>query len=506
MAPRKQPQQTTANPAVHKLAAYVLSGYPVLWVNTLEEHRTVEAIVDWAQNLKLEGGGSKKVYKWELANGWVDFQSGVADAKQNDPAAVLPMFPSKSDDSILLLPDFHFFCHERTPSTIRQFKEMSEELKTKGKTIIIISPKVAIPLELEKMMSIVEFALPTETELYEKVKPMVAKNAKDIAHNINAETLKPARGLTMEECENAVALSLREHQDIKKSVLESEKLQAVKKTHGLELYQRIDVGELGGLENLKTYIRNRKKAFYDDSMPNLRGIILIGCPGVGKSLAAKVIASELDFPLIRLDIGSLKGQMVGQSEERMRQALKQIDAISPCVVWCDELEKAIGGVQSSNKTDGGTTSNMFGYLLTWMQESKTKKYIVGTVNDIGDLLQISSGALVRRFDDIFYVDVPSTKERREILAIMNKRYNTKIELAYAEVMENWTGAEIEKCVIASVYDGFESAMKIIRPIYNSNSANMKTLKKWALDNARVANVLDSEEHPSDGVRSISKEV
>lgn len=166
----------------------------------------------------------------------------------------------------------------------------------------------------------------------------------------------------------------------------------------------------------------------------------------------------------------------------------------------DELEKAIGGVQSSNKTDGGTTSNMFGYLLTWMQESKTKKYIVGTVNDIGDLLQISSGALVRRFDDVFYVDVPSTKERREILVIMNKRYKTNIALAFAEAMENWTGAEIEKCVIASVYDGFESAMKSIHPLYNSNSDNLKKTKKWAQDNARIANV--QEDVSGDGIRTI----
>lgn len=162
-------------------------------------------------------------------------------------------------------------------------------------------------------------------------------------------------------------------------------------------------------------------------------------------------------------------------------------------------------MQSSNKTDGGTTSNMFGYLLTWMQESKTKKYIVGTCNDIGDLLQISYGALVRRFDDVFFVDVPSEKERRAILDIMNKRYHTSIPLAKAVAMENWTGAEIEKFVIASVYDGEDNAFKSVRPIFNSNSENLKKIKKWALENARIANVLESEEHESDGIRKITQE-
>lgn len=343
MAPRKQPSanQSSPNPAMQKLASYILSGYPVLWVNTLEEHRTTQAIVEWAKELKLEDGRKKKIYKWELANGWMDFQSGVNDDKENDPGRVLPMFEGKSEDSILLLPDFHFFCHERTPSTIRQFKEMSEEFKNRGKTVIIISPKIAIPLELEKMISIVEFELPSEVELYDRVRPMIEKNAKGIASNITAENFKPARGLTIEECENAVALSLHVHEDIKKSVLEAEKLQAVKKTHGLELYQRVNSDQLGGLENLKTYIQNRKKAFEKDDMPNLRGILLVGLPGAGKSLSAKVIASELDFPLLRLDIGSLKGSMVGESEGRMRQALKLIDAISPAVVWINKLVQTL---------------------------------------------------------------------------------------------------------------------------------------------------------------------
>lgn len=332
MPPRKQTQgEAAVNPAVLKLASYVLSGYPVLWVNTLEEHRTVEAIVEWAQNVKLEKNRKKKIYKWELANGWVDYQTEVTDENQNDPKDILKFFDSKSEDSILLLPDFHFFCHDRAPGIIRSFKELSEKFKSVGKTVIIVSPKIAIPLELEKMISIIEFELPTEHELFAKVRPMIEKNTAGL--NLTSECMKPARGLTLEEGENAVALSLRQHQDIRKSVLEEEKLQAIKKTHGLELYHRVDSDQLGGLENLKIYIRNRKRAFYDDNLPGLRGIILIGCPGVGKSLSAKVIASELDFPLIRLDIGSLKGQMVGQSEERMRMALKQIDAISPCVVW-----------------------------------------------------------------------------------------------------------------------------------------------------------------------------
>jgi len=171
----------------------------------------------------------------------------------------------------------------------------------------------------------------------------------------------------------------------------------------------------------------------------------------------------------------------------MREALKLIDAISPVVVWIDEIEKALGGVLSSNVTDGGTTSSMFGHLLTWMQESTSKKYIVATSNNIEELMAISHGALIRRFDDIFFVDLPSLEERKEILKIMNQKYNTDIPLQLAEKMENWTGAEIEKFVITSVFDGIEEALSSIKPIYKQNKEAIEKLRNWARSNARIAN-------------------
>jgi len=176
----------------------------------------------------------------------------------------------------------------------------------------------------------------------------------------------------------------------------------------------------------------------------------------------------------------------------MRQALSIIDAISPCVVWIDEIEKSLGGVQSSNKTDGGTTSAMFGYLLTWMQESKSPKFIVATCNDIDDLLSISQGALLRRFDDIFFVDLPSEQERTEILKIMNARYNTNHELSLSNRMEGWTGAEIEKFVIASVYDGVDEAFANIKPLYHQNREKIEKAREWAKFNARLANSSQDE--------------
>jgi len=306
----------------------------------------------------------------------------------------------------------------------------------------------------------------------------------------------------MQEAENASALSLAiEKNGISKSFIEGQKTQMLRKGGLLEVHEPAPLSQLGGLDVLKEYLQNRKRGLSDPSMPALRGILLVGLPGGGKSLAAKVCASVFDTILVRLDVGVLMGGIVGQSENNMRQALQVIDAVSPCVVWMDEIEKGFGGVASSNRTDGGTTSRMFGQLLHWMQESKHRKYIVATCNDVIELFTISQGALVRRFDDVFFVDVPNTIERREIIAIMNGRYGTTFDVkVWAGKCEGWTGAEIEKFVIASIYDGEDSALDAVHPIYQQNREIIDKLRDWAKANARCANKADTHEGAPEWVR------
>ncbi len=158
-----------------------------------------------------------------------------------------------------------------------------------------------------------------------------------------------------------------------------------------------------------------------------------------------------------------------------------------CIATKLEIEKVLGGVQSSSKSDSGTTAAMFGYLLTWMQESKKPKYICATANDMGDLMAISQGALLRRFDDIFFVDLPSQSERIEVLKIMNRRYKTNISSDYVNRMDGWTGAEIEKFTIASIYDGIEDAFVNIKPVYHQNREAIEKARDWSKSNARAAN-------------------
>lgn len=452
---------------------YLKAGYPCLWVQTHEEDRAITAL---SQTEDYE------VYQWDIVTGLQNLKTRIAQPMA-DPVAPLKAIPTLPETCILFLKDFHKFI--ASVEVFRTLKTVIPTMKSSGRHIVFVSPTVNIPIELEKDITIYPFSLPTVKDLVDLAGKIVRDNELDVP--IDEATISIGQGLTLAEAENTFALSIIQKKCFSKQVIENEKLQAIRKSGLMEFYPAVPESELGGVLSLKSYIHNRKKGFLNKDLPTPKGILMVGPPGSGKSLAAKVTASVLDFPLIRLDIASLKGSLVGESERKMRQALDLIDAVSPAVILLDEIEKALGGVQSSNKTDGGTTSAMFGHLLTWMQESTKPKFLVATCNSMEDLLSISQGALLRRFDDIFYVDLPSDPERRDILKIMNDRYKTSIPQKLTERMDGWTGAEIEKFVKASVYDGTEEALVNIRPISIQNKDVIDKARKWAESNARFAN-------------------
>lgn len=457
-------------------AAYLKAGYPCLWVETHEEERAV-------RTLSLEAEGYR-ILSWDIVSGLRDHTSGQVRSV-SDPLKALQTIPTLPEGSLVFLRDFHRFIN--SIEIIRTIKNLIPALKSTDRHLIVVSPVLQIPVELEKEITVLAFGLPTVDDLLNVASRIVTEN--DLAAAVDEQAVAAGRGLTLHEAENAMALSLVTAKTFSKPVIEAEKLQAVRKSGLMEIYEPVPESELGGLDALKRYIHNRKRGFSDPALPAPRGILLVGVPGAGKSLSAKVTASVLDFPLLRLDIPALKGSLVGESEQKMRRALALIDAVSPCVVWIDEIEKALGGVQSSNRSDAGTTSNMFGALLTWMQESETRKYIIATCNDIDDLLTISQGALLRRFDDIFFLDLPSGDERSAILSIMNARYHTDLDEGLTTRMDGWTGAEIEKFVVASIYDGRDEAFAQTKPIFHQNREKIEKAREWAKFNARLANGL-----------------
>lgn len=456
---------------------YLKAGYPLLWVQTHEEDRAIKSYAS-----EVNGNGYH-IYVWDIVGGFKDMATGKAQ-DMADPLAPLTTALTLPEGSVVFLKDYHVFIEN--VEIFRTIKNIAVGLKSTDKHLVFISPVLKIPVELEKDITVLEFNLPNVEELETVAKQIVEENELDIEIDRNA--VVSGKGLTLNEAENSFALSLVQEKEFSKKVIENEKLQTIRKSGLMELYEPMPESELGGMERLKGYIHNRKKGFYDDNLPTPKGILLVGLPGGGKSLSAKVTASVLDVPLVKLDISSLKGSLVGESEQKMRQALAIIDAVAPCVIWIDEIEKSLGGVQSSSRTDGGTTSSMFGYLLTWMQESTTPKFIVATCNDIGELLTISQGALLRRFDDVFFVDLPGYQERFDIYDIMKRRYGTdNISYDWPSKMDGWTGAEIEKFVVASIYDGEDEAFENIKPIFQQNRDKIEAARDWAKNNARIAN-------------------
>ena len=229
-------------------------------------------------------------------------------------------------------------------------------------------------------------------------------------------------------------------------------------------------------------------------------IILVGIPGTGKSLASKATASLLGWPLIRLDIGSLKSSLVGDSERRIREATTVIDAFGEVVVWIDEVEKGFSGSKSSGELDAGTTANMFSHFLTWVQESNTSAIIMATANDISKLPPefIRAG----RFDATFFVDLPTIQERIDIIKIMNRKYGSEIPTTYAQRLANYTGAEIEQLAKDSLYDGVDEAFKALVPLSRVMREEIIALKDWARNRARPANRQESEPKDQRKIRQI----
>jgi SpoVK/Ycf46/Vps4 family AAA+-type ATPase len=198
----------------------------------------------------------------------------------------------------------------------------------------------------------------------------------------------------------------------------------------------------------------------------------------------------MGWPLIRLDIGGLKNSLVGESERRMREATKVIDAFGEAVIWLDEIEKAFAGTKSSGETDGGTSASMFGHFLTWLQETKTPVLVMATANDISKLPPefIRAG----RFDATFFVDLPTPDERREVLSIMNQRYGTDVPLDKSDDLNDFTGAEIEQLVKDSLFDGYETALQQLVPLARTMPEEIKKLQKWAKTRARLANTFNAQ--------------
>jgi hypothetical protein len=464
------------------LSPYLRAGYPAICLLTQEPHRAEQTII-------CDGW---KFFAWDCLQGFREAGKIQGIDEIRDPVEAVNWL-NRKQDTVLLAHNLHLFLE--IPEVIQAIQNGVMSWKSHGSCLVMVTPVVQLRPEIEKFFHVIDLPLPTESQLFVMQEDLARgasvldREGKEVHVATDKASAQAARGLTEFEAETAFALSLVREGKFSHRVITDVKGQMIRKSGLMEFWEPADIADVGGLENLKAYIRNRAAAFQpgNEHLPRPKGILLVGIPGTGKSLSCKATASLLGWPLIRLDIGALKHSLVGESERRMREATRVIEAFGEACIWLDEVEKAFAGSQSSGQTDAGTSASMFGHFLTFMQETKAPILVMATANNISQLPPefLRAG----RFDALFFVDLPTTEERREIVGIMNRKYGSVIPGdAAVMALEGFTGAEIEQIAKDSLFDGLGEAMKNIVPLSKTMREEINALREWARSRARMANL------------------
>lgn len=502
---------------------YVKAGYPLLWVSTYEEFRAMTAFAKELSILEIP----YNFYTWDRCDGvvkkalnngiftsvarigdglvepmdvlnWADTQmspEGSGKFEKKDENAEMP------ERSILFLKDFHPYI--RKDSVYRKVKNLLPTLKCVGKVLVIISHTVDIPPEVEKDITVINYSLPGREDikivlksLCESVTRSSKKKTPVVYPENDEEIIDAALGMTAFEAENAFSVSMVRTKKFDPAVIRREKAAIVKKTGLLEVVEtNLSLKDVGGLNNLKAWLEARKNCFSMDAraygLVPPKGLLMAGLPGTGKSLTAKCTASIFQRPLLRLDVSRIYQKYVGESEDNLRRCLHIAEAIAPCVLFIDELEKAFAGVSSEG--DSGVSKRIFGSFLTWMQEKTADVFIVATANDVSGL----PPAFLRggRFDAIFWVDLPDEIQRDEIIRIhLNKVGRNPENFNIPELVlasHNFTGAEIEVWIKEAMILAYSRKEELktdhllekkgdINLIANLMAEEIKTAQLWAM--------------------------
>ncbi|MBC8096051.1 MAG: AAA family ATPase, partial [Akkermansiaceae bacterium] len=493
-----------------ELETLIRARYPILYVLTNEELRVQNVVTDIAKQRQ------KKVFEWSYSTGIVPAGTSIQSQKNRNPAtkeplAALDQVIEQVEPAIFVFKDFHPFLARGNFAVIRKLKEIALHLKNSFKTIVLISPTLEIPAELDKEITLLNFPLPAREDLGELLDKIIAdvKHLKQVKIELDQagreRLLQAALGLTLGEAENVFAkIIVKENRLSGDDVNEvfGEKQQIIRKS-GLLEYCTTSEGfaQVGGLPVLKDWLNKRSAAFTDEArefgLPAPKGILMLGVQGCGKSLCAKAVSTQWQLPLLRFDMGRMFGSFVGSSEENVRRAIAVAESVAPAILWVDEIDKAFAGSQGSGATDGGTTARVFGTFLTWLSEKTAPVFVVATANDISQL----PPELLRkgRLDEIFFVDLPGREERAEIFGIhLTKRGRdaTAFDLAaLAERSHDFSGAEIEEAINSALYDAFYDRLQLKTehvlnalaqtvPLAKTMEEQISHLRGWAEGRAR----------------------
>jgi len=507
---------------------YICSGHALLSVDTFEKDRAILEINEIAKNL------SKKVFIWSVSDGWKDAKG----RPQGNFKATTPIHKyiecilEMPENSIFILKDFGYYINKDTYQlhdvVISWLDQVRRLISSVEQTIIFVGPDFSAPKPLLHDITVIDFDLPEREEILERINFVcsfvldengseVKIDKKFIPHVIDA-----CRGMTSQQIVNRVALALRKHKNLNEEAsktIMNEKAGIIRAS-GLLEYKEPPIGGLknvGGYDALKKHVLLDKPCFTEEArefgIEFPRGILLVGIPGCGKTLLSEAIASELQLPLVSMDVGNMMDKFVGESERNMRECIKMIESISPCVLQLDEVEKGFGG---SGDSDGGSSKRVFGKFLTWSSDRVAPVYCVATANQVECLP--AEFKRTGRFDAIFGLDLPRPTEREEIFTIQLKKRgrnenNYDIQ-SLSEQTEGFTGSDIEQVVKLGLKSAFAegnplsndhltNAITEIIPLSKTEGDKIAQIKNWCDKHAKPANPIKKSAPPKIGARKIS---
>lgn len=487
-----------------ELSVLIQAQYPLIYLVTSEEERAEQAI-----SLIAQLRPQRRIFVWTVTHGIVEYGQPRSVTQHNtvSPEAAIEWVIRQREPGIFIFKDLHPFIE--APVTTRWLRDAIASFKGTQKAIILMSPMQQVPPELEKEVVVLDFPLPDLTELNLVLDRQMEQNrGRRLSTDGREKLLKAALGLTKDEAEKVyrkAQVTAGHLSENEVDVVLSEKKQLIRRNGILEYIEEdATIDAVGGLDELKRWLKQRSNAFTERAreygLPQPKGMLILGVPGCGKSLIAKTTSRLWGLPLLRLDMGRVyDGSMVGRSEANLRNALKTAESISPVILFIDELDKAFAGTSGSADSDGGTSSRIFGSFLTWMQEKTSPVFVMATANRVERL----PGEFLRkgRFDEIFFVDLPTAEERKEIFKIhilKRKRDLSRFDLEQlAKIADGFSGAEIEQGLIAAMYDAFAqereftqldiiAAIKATLPLSRTMTEQVTALRDWARQRARPA--------------------
>lgn len=439
-----------------KIKSHLVAGYPGLYIHSAEEARVDAMLEDVASQLGLHPK------EWNLGYGWVDFinkQPRGSQAPKIDLADSLPsLLDDDLDNKLFIIKDARSAL-ENQPLAVARLKQLLNRIQRHHRgtaAVVLVSETLHIPAQIEAQITLLPLPLPRGEEISSQLDAVCQQLDLLVPESLRQRLHAACSGLSQEEIRSALAMVRQHHEQISDAALvliQHEKEQIIAKSGVLEMLRVSEnATDIGGLENLKTWLSRRAHIFRrlgearEARVQAPKGVLIAGMPGCGKSLTAKAAAGLFQLPLLRLDIGSLLGKYVGESEHNMRRALSMAESVSPCILWIDELEKAFVGMNSGSGSE--VSSRLFGYFLTWMQEKTGAVFVIATANNITAL----PPELLRkgRFDEVFYVGFPNAAERGAILDIHLKGEALALEAGQRSKLvtqcRDYAGADIQNAI------------------------------------------------------------